>query len=669
MKTRLQTTSIGLALAATMLLGTSGCNDDWGQQDPAAGNQVYPTLQTVATIAFENEDGDHELPAGFTSKALAADAIAEVLDDEIALSPVLSLNNAVASFDNPLKASKCQTGVSVSFWMRQPIERDEDGNALTTQDLSTPIIAFVNPKPAEAAPDTPAAPDDETGAADESKASRDDDPTDEPSTDEPEATETPYEIYGTLAFNANGGISYDADNGLFSDNDPSQFLTGYITPDEWHFVALNIYDEGYAIYVDGMRKVDKYIPNFDCHKMVEFANNAKLVCINGTPDSENVPELLLDDVTFARNNFTAKEVAMPKKGNIGGGGSDGEDGENIYVFGPDDNVAGFWSQWTPSVNLQGDGSIHYEFINYTAGNNNWENWILVLTSAGLSPNDNGYDGASELIVLRADAYGWAAYYEAATKESNYNWDTFTSEMNGAEVTVDIYRKGDVVEVKSKTIGASGQEYYWNVSFSGYTGETLGSFFTIENAHLEFRADETFVGRTYESGTYTLGNKDFSNAFWSCWTPQERFTAPFTNFGFEFVNHSIGAGNYQFWNLVVTNGYQSGAGDADYSEYLYIRDDAWGWASCWEGATITHEFDWDTFIADMQGATSRVMFNCDGNNLLMVARQWREDGTEMPIYKFENDGFGLPLSLIFTCEGSWLDFVRIGYYPWCDLTTK
>lgn len=361
MKTRLQTTSIGLAIAATMLLGTTGCNDDWGQKDPEAGNQVFPTLQTVATIAFEDENGEHLLPAGFASKAFADDATAEVLDDEVALSPVLSLNNAVASLDNPLKAAKCQTGVSISFWMYQPLEKDEEGNVIGTQDLRTPIIAFVNPKPAEATPDTPSDTEGEGGEDAQSREgegdapSTDDPSTDEPATDEPEE-EAPYEVYGTLEFSANGMINYDTNNGMFSDNDPDQFLTGYLTPDEWHFVALNIYDEGYAIYVDGMRKVDKYIPNFNCHKMVEFANNAKTVCFNGTPDSETAPALVVDDVTFARNNFTAKEIARPKKGNIGNtggnqGGSDFEPLVPVYFNSFDGDNS--------DVTIHGDGEFKY----------------------------------------------------------------------------------------------------------------------------------------------------------------------------------------------------------------------------------------------------------------------------------------------------------------------
>ncbi|MCM1451776.1 MAG: LamG domain-containing protein [Clostridium sp.] len=631
MKLRLYATNA--ALAALLLAGTS-CVDEWGKADPPAGNQVYPTLQKAGETNFD-EGLD---PDVFAVVSSTAGVQPEVVEDAIAKSPVLQLNQGTVSFANPLTGLTCQKAASFTLWMQQPMDQDEEGNFIGEQDTENPVISFVN---------------EASAAAQAAVRSR--------------IEAEPYTNYGSLTFNSAGKIDYSTTDGTYSMYVPVDSL---IPGGEWHYVAVTISDEGYAIAVDGEEKVKEAVADFDCMSIVEFLNNASTVTIGSLTTEQ---QLLVDDVNIYRNALTAKETKKPKKGNIGSGA---EDDDSFYdplfdgIFGPDDCNQGFWTIWSPSVNLTGNGQIHYEFTNYTLGNNNWENWVLVLTSSGLTPNDEDYAGADqELIVLRADAYGWGTYYDGATKESNYNWDTYKSDMDGANVKIDVYHNGDAVTIKSTTTTTGGTEYYWNVEFKGYKGETLGSFFTIENAQLKFNVDETFVGRYFESGSNILGNEDFSNGFWSCWSEQERFTEKFRNFGFEFINHSAGNGNYQFWNLVVTNGYQSGLGEDGYAEYLYIRDDAYGWASRWDAEKVTSSFNWDTFIADMQGARSRVMFRCDGDELLMVARQWKADGTEMPIYKFQNDGFALPLSLIFTCEGCWLDFVRIGYYPWCDLTTK
>lgn len=618
------------AAIVALLLAGSSCLDDWGQADPPAGNQVYPKLQKAGELNFDEVSTLD--PGEFTVVASATGTAPEIVQDEVVKSPVLQLNQGTVSYTNPLTSLVCQKAASFTLWMHQPMEKDAEGNVLGQQDINSPIITFVN----------------EPGAESKSRADAE-----------------PYTNYGSLSFNANGDITYSTTNETFTINTPSAKDSVIVAGGDWHFLAVTIHDEGYSIVVDGVSRANETVYDFDMMSMVEFMNNASTVQLGST---EATQQLLVDDINIYRNALTEKETKQPKKGNVGGGEEE-ESEVDLYIFGPDDCTQSWWSIWSPSVNLTDDGMIHYEFTNYTKGSSNWENWVLVLTSSGLTPNDNGYDGSQELIVLRADAYGWGTYYDAATKDSNYNWDTFTSDMDGANVVIDIYHKGDVVTINSTTTTTSGQEYYWNVEFSGYSEKLLGAFFTVENAQLQFLADETFVGRYYNSGEYTLGNKDFSNGFWSCWTPQERFDTSFTNFGFEFYNYSAGSGNWQFWNLVVTNGYQSGAGDAEYAEYLYLRDDAWGWADRWDADKVTQSFDWDTFISDMQGAKSRVMFSGNGNELLIVARQWKADGTEMPIYKFQNDGFPLPLSLIFTCEGCWLDFVRIGYYPWCDLTKK
>ena len=112
-----------------------------------------------------------------------------------------------------------------------------------------------------------------------------------------------------------------------------------------------------------------------------------------------------------------------------------------------------------------------------------------------------------------------------------------------------------------------------------------------------------MGRTF-NGEYTLGNKDKTSTFWSCWTPVEAFDADFTNFGFEFVNHQ-GTGNYQGWNLVVTNGKQSPDAGDGYAEQLYLRCDNYGWADRWDQEKTTCSFDWTTYVDDMTDATCRV----------------------------------------------------------------
>ena len=88
--------------------------------------------------------------------------------------------------------------------------------------------------------------------------------------------------------------------------------------------------------------------------------------------------------------------------------------------------------------------------------------------------------------------------------------------------------------------------------------------------------------------------------------------------FKFYNYSDEVNNWDNWVLVVAN---SERGTAGYSEYVVLRNDAYGW----QGAkntnddktwftTFTNDFNWDTFKKDMDGSLVdlTVALGTDGN---------------------------------------------------------
>lgn len=616
MKTKIRSSLLiaGFALAAT------SCSDDWGKMDPPAGNQVYPTLETVATLDFDAEEGLD--PLVFNLVAYPDGQFPEVITDDMVESPVLSLSNGYARIANPLNSVTCQKAASMTFWVKQLSDSifDEEGEflGLGIQDVKSPLLHWEN-----------------------------------------------GDASSTLDFSTNGWWSYKGAQGSWSENNPADYKTGYLTPDEWHYCALVLRDTGYAIYIDGKKKAD-VTTETDFTGAVQLMAQAPYIYLNYGADTH--ANFLIDDITFYRNEIVAKQISAPKKGSIGSDntGNDGPDLSNWIKVGDEENTAGFWVVFSDPVGMTGDGTIHYEFYNYTAGNNNWENWVLVLTNnGGMSTG-----GDSELVVFRADNYGWGQLYENNSVLScDYNWDTFKEDMNGAYVTMDIVRKGTTVVITAVTTTEAGKTYNYKMEVPNVTAETIGTFFTLEKAHLLFNPDATFVGRTYANGEFTLGEKDKSQGFWTCWTPVEVFDQSFSKFGFEFINHHGGA-NYQGWNYVITNGKQAPDSGDGYAEQLFIRCDRYGWASLYDESKFVCNFDWSTYVDDMTDAKCRVYFETDGTGkFTMVAHQTTADGRTMPEYRYSNGGFTFPLGIIFTCESSWLEFSKVGYFPWVDLTPK
>lgn len=288
------------AAFAALLTMTASC-DDWGKQDPPAGNQVVPTLENVAAYDFEAEEG---LDPSWQLIANPGGNAPRVIEDDTEGKggKMLEINGGYASLPNPLNKVVCQEAVSLTFWLYQEAPAEEEGETPAEQDLSSPLISFVN----------------ETGN-------------------------------GRFYINANGGMVYDAADGEWTENDPATVKTGYLKPGEWHYVALMVDKDGYDYWVDGDRKVSKPVINFDCSRIVRLANNVKTMTI-GAPETQS--RWLVDDLKVYRNRITEKETKRPA---IGGG--DGPDvpsaGEvaPVYFLSFDAGMNG--------SSIQGGGEIKY----------------------------------------------------------------------------------------------------------------------------------------------------------------------------------------------------------------------------------------------------------------------------------------------------------------------
>lgn len=583
-----------LAAFAALLVTASSCQD-WGQQDPAAGNQVYPTLQNVAKYDFQMEEGLD--PAVYRMVAYPDGEMPDVVDDE-EKGKVLEVNRGALKFSNPLATVVLQNAASLTFWLKV------DG----TESLSQPLISFE---------------------------------------DEPESM--------GVSVAADGTIRYEAADGNWS---AAGKLADYITPGEWHYMAIVLADTGYTMTVDGENTVSEQVTDFDCSKMVSVANAMPDLKIGSI---SNVTPFYVDDLTIYRNTITEKQTARPE---LTGGSGGGVDLSTWVLVGNEDNSTGFWSTWAPYVNLTGDGTVHYEFYNYHGGQtNNWCNWGLVLTNGP----ERGADGYAEYLYLRADAYGWGNNYNGDNISHDFNWDTFMAEMDGAFVTMDITRKATTVTVTCLVKAVDGTERHYSITVEGVDCETMGTFLTCEGSHLLIDPESVFVGNIYNSGEYVLGATDCTTGWWSAHSPLNRFDAPFKNWGVEFVNHNTGSGgNWNNWLLVCTNG--TWIGEDGYAENFVLRSDAYGWGASFDGGntSMTQAFDWDNYVADMKDCKVKILFSYGDNTLNMVCHQTTADGREMPVYTFDVTNLGAPIGLFFTIELAWLDFSKVGYYPWASM---
>ncbi|MDR0938806.1 MAG: LamG domain-containing protein [Mediterranea sp.] len=443
---------------------------------------------------------------------------------------------------------------------------------------------------------------------------------------------------GTLSFTGPDGASYDNTlaNPLFEAGEPK-------------YVGVIVSLTGYSVYVNG--ELALHVPATPENEatfasMVAFANTAPYIYMgygSGTPNKE----FWMDDFSVWRNTVTAKELAVPTIAD--------EQFVPTIIFGSTNLDTPWWTIHSDLMKASGNCVFHYRFKNFTRGQNNWENWVLVVTNGKAI----GEDGVAEYLVMRSDAYGWGTYY-TGTMTSDYNWDTFASDMNGATVDLTVKRVGTQFTMTAITTTANGAVYTYTYDVPGFPTGDMGVCLTLEYSYLEIDTQNTYIATAYPQGSNVFGNADNTSGWWSMHSPLQSFDENGA-VNYQFYNYGSGAGNWNNWVLVVTNGIAIGGSGV--AEYLVMRSDAYGWGTYYATGTMTHNFNFDTFIADMQGAFVDLTVKRIGTRFDMIAKITTTTGTVYD-YTWSHPEFPTgPIGFCFTVDSSHMEFTSISTsYP-------
>jgi len=585
------------------------CSPDWGQHDPEAGNQTYPSREVVATYSFEYSD---ETPVFSDVDRTLNLKTCEVVEVDSFGSNVLHLDSGYVRINNPLNNVTLQDGAAITMWVN-----------IANEDLEKALFSF--------------------------------------GYDEEDSAKFYFTPNAQLVYNKPGQL----ESMNLNVNDPSSVKTGALSVGSWHFIALQVADDGYQFYVDGELKANDtqqhqtYSTDFDYKTLLKHINNAPYLYIGAGADTL-MSEVYYDDVTLIRNHMQEKDYN--KK--YGGSGSS-ESSKTYVTVGATDCSAGWWSTFSDYFTVPAEGTFHTKFINHTSGANNWNNWLLVATT----DDERGGTNYSEYFVLRADAYGWGdSNYNGDNISSNYVWDTFKTEMEGATVDMTVTRTGSTIKMTTTTTTTSGTVYNYS-----YTQDNCGNgtqpirlFLTVEAAYLEIDPEETYIGESFASGSNLVGSADCTAGWWSVFSDFYS-CASGGEVVFHFINNNTGNGaNYNNWLIVcATNGTRDS--NQSYAEHFVLRSDAYGWggaAGTYNADNMTQSFDWTTYVSDMHGAECFVRGKYDSGTVSIDAKQKTADGVVMPAYSYHQAATG-DLGFFLTCEAASLDILGVGYYPYFD----
>ena len=308
------------------------------------------------------------------------------------------------------------------------------------------------------------------------------------------------------------------------------------------------------------------------------------------------------------------------------------------VVGAVDNTSNWWSAFSNDYTLADNQKLYLEFTNYTsayvAGTwENWFNWAVIVKNDqdGHSVGEN--PSYAEYFAMNSANNSWGACNVAENRYcKDYVWgEANQKRMNGANVKMTITRENGRVSIyalMSKTTQSWSESTFFDLPAEA-ASQNIRVFLTVEKAHIVIDNSKTAITPT-TAGYYTVGTTAKDALFFSAFSDYYSVPAGQT-MKLHFKNYSLKGGNYQNWVAVLTNNKKRT--EAGYTEYMVLRNDNWGWGTKWKAENLTSDFDWGTFMNEMDGSDVVMSVTRKGADFTVYADITASDGTTKRFEQF------------------------------------
>ena len=303
--------------------------------------------------------------------------------------------------------------------------------------------------------------------------------------------------------------------------------------------------------------------------------------------------------------------------------------DKMYTtLGATDNSTGWWGAHSENIKVGPKETFITSFTNYTNGQNNWNNFVVVLCR-----QDN-----TEFAVVRADNYGWGAGYDGNPNlwlsGGQADWGKWLKAMDGARVDVAVTNNGDgSADVSAIMQGNDGNYYTQEYKGIAIDSEDFYFRYTVDGCHLEF--------------DNVVGEEDNSTAFWGAHSSDYNVPVGRT-VTTRIKNYSNLQNNWNNFVVVLT---KDGT-----TEYAVVRADNYGWGDSYAACTPSGgQSDWGAWLKAMDDATVTVSVTNHGSSADVKCIMVGNDGKT-----YKQDYIGISpidseLWFRFTVDGSHLVF--------------
>ena len=313
-----------------------------------------------------------------------------------------------------------------------------------------------------------------------------------------------------------------------------------------------------------------------------------------------------------------------------------------------DNTSNWWSAFSNDYTLADNQKLYLEFTNYTSDYvadtwKDWFNWAVIVKndqdghSAGENPS------YAEYFAMNSANNSWGARSVAENLYcKDYVWgEANQNRVNGANVKMTITRENGRVSIyalmsnttqegeeASPTLKSWSESSFFDLPAEA-ASQNIRVFLTVEKAHIVIDNSKTATTPT-TAGYYTVGTTAKDALFFSAFSDYYSVPANQT-MKLHFKNYSLKGGYYQNWVAVLTNNKKRT--EVGYSEYLVLRNDNYGWGTKYDADNLTSDFDWGTFMDEMDGSDVVMSVTRSDETFTVYADITASDGTTKHFERF------------------------------------
>lgn len=142
--------------------------------------------------------------------------------------------------------------------------------------------------------------------------------------------------------------------------------------------------------------------------------------------------------------------------------------------GANDFTTGWWTEFSEDYNVPSGQSKTLSMYCYSNNLQPYHSPCTILRKAD----------KTEYGVVRMDNFGWGDGYATATVTSNWNWDTFASNINGSRIEITVTNNGDnTADVIYNVTYVNGETHYQNYEGITVDSTDLNYALVIERAYV------------------------------------------------------------------------------------------------------------------------------------------------------------------------------------------